>query len=250
VTVKTVLASLAAGFVLGLSGTATAAAPAPAPTLQSVSVTDTDRAEFRAAIASSETLVLVMKEFPAEFAAFETQLLSDAKAGRVTAIDVRNRTSEFVTGIQMQVSKFGKSAPASDIGLLYRRSLAALKALQAVNLQACYAFGEGKGLGPDMVGSLPPDAFKAVESYGAFELRVGIAGRRSGITYAPLIEDDVIPVIELYVSKGGDPNYLVAVGEGKADTMLADERCNGAVLWRESVVAQPDLFIARLMSSD
>ena len=250
-----VMRMLLAGFatcVLLATGSGAVAAPTAPAASSTITepVTEADRQEFREAISVNPILVIVMKEFPGEYAAFESRLLADAKAGRVTAIEARDRTNVFITGIQTPLLQLAKFAPDDEIAELYRTNLSTLQALAKVNLQACYLFGEGTGLSPEIAGSLPPEAFNVVAAYGAQELRAGIAGRKARLVRQPLTEGEIAPLIEIFISKNGDTNYLVARADGAAISLLAEDRCRNSIIWMESVLEMPKATMGRLMNTE
>ncbi|MDP1738127.1 MAG: hypothetical protein Q8L23_11895 [Caulobacter sp.] len=245
---RAILAGLAACILLATGGAALAA-PSASTTIAEP-VTEAERQEFRQAISGNPILVIVMKEFPGEYAAFETQLLADANAGRLTATQARDRTNVFITSIQRPVIGMVRFAPDEEIAELYRMNLATLRALAKVNLQACYLFGEGAGVTADIASSLPPAAFDAVAAYGAQELRAGIVGNKTRIDRRPLTEAEITPIVELFVSKEGDTAYLIAIADGQADTLLTEDRCRNAILWMEAVVEQPNATMGRLMATE
>lgn len=245
------LAGLATCMLLATGSGAVAAPAAPAASSMTAEpVTEADRQAFREGISSNPILVVVMKEFPGEYAAFETQILADAKAGRVTAVEARDRTNVFLSGIQAPILGLMKFAPDDDIAKLYETNLSTLRVLARVNLQACYLFGEGEGLSPEIVSSLPPEAFAAVASSGAQSLRAGIAGQKARIERKPLTEGEIRPLIEVFISRNGDTDYLVALGDGNGDSMLAEDRCRNAVIWVESILEMPKATIGRLMNTE
>lgn len=241
------LIGLALSAALAATGQASAASKvAPEPT--AVTVTTADRAEFRRGIGDEELVAVIMSEFLAEYGEFETQLLTDAKAGALTPAEARNRTLAFLTMVRTKAIAFRGQAPDSEIFQLYERKIAVLKEMQRASLAACYSFGEGSGIASEI--ALPPEVRASLNAYERFSFKVGISGRKAGIKRRPLMQAEFAPIIEQYKALGGDIDYLRALSSGTEADLSASSRCDGAIRWLEAITAQPPEFVARFLTTE
>lgn len=243
VTVRTmsIIAALAAALVF--PGLAQAAPASPTP----IEVTQADRDDFRSALTGNPMMAQIRAEWPTEYLTFETSLLGDFKAGKLTLAQANQRTYDFVASLQGQVAPYFAQATDADLVAFGRERLAILELMRGVNLQACYEIGEGIGLSLATTQAIPEHLLDRLSGFAAWELRVAISGRRAQIRRQPPTAEEFASVFKAYEARGGPAEYLEAARDGRLGTTSLNTRCDGAIAFSKSVLDQPPALAARML---
>ncbi|WP_150131321.1 hypothetical protein [Caulobacter mirabilis] len=195
-------------------------------------------------------LTLIQESFPEEYGPFETQLLRDASTGALNTQQVMERTSTFITAIQLRLLPDLPKASAAELKALMVQHVAATQVLQKYNLHACREFGAGRGSTMEMYASLPEEAVRALQAYSATEMRTAISGAKQKLRHAPLKDGALEPVVLRYEKAGGSLEFLAVMADPSSGVLTPAEHCRDTILWLQLISEESPELIASVLSAE
>jgi len=241
---------LALMLVTAAGGVATAAADPKPPATADQTVTAQEREAFRGGIRrGGETMPLLMDAFPDEYTAFETKVIVGVKAGELDMPAVQKMTYQWVMGLKARMMTNLSKASDADIVALGHAQVGLIGRLGKTYPRLCYEFVELGGPSQDTMLGLPHGVTAEIDKLGARQLRAAAAGLKAPVTRGPLTEADVTPVLAPFRKRGGDMTWLAAFGKPDALAKFTPEaRCQNALIWTETILAQPAPVAAHLLA--
>jgi len=225
-----------------------AGAQAPAPGRP---VTEQARTEFRAGMAKSdfgEVLALIRQRFPADYEAFETEMLAKGSTRPEDQDWMRARTTDFMQSVDARLKPARAVAPDEAVIEMGRRKLALMQAARPLSPRLCYEYIEAKS--PTLAALEPVHTALRVQIFAlqAAEMRAGLAGEATPTPRAQPSRDDVLALVQAFTARGGDMAWFKSLGTRQPLTAYTDaQRCNSALAWQAAMVAQPADRAARLL---
>lgn len=243
--------TLIAAATLALSAAAVSAAPAkPA---EQVSAQNPSPKEIRRIlrediIGDNAVYKLIKGAFPAEYQAFEDQMVAYMLSDGFTAQGMQDRINRFETDIRETVSPYRKLAPDDRLIALARMQLDTILTLQRGHRRACHEMAENGFLSPQSINEIGDDAVPKMLAFSQAGFETAIAGKAAPVKRAGPTPADDQAIIDEYIKRGGDPMWIQAVNTGQGATMTAKARCTNGALWWQSILAQPNDRIVRVMT--
>ncbi|PTS89436.1 MULTISPECIES: hypothetical protein [unclassified Caulobacter] len=214
-------------------------------------VSEKERSDFRAGLASSaggQTFALVIKHYPEEFRAFETELLSDLLNGRVDMAGVQTRTFNFMMSIRTRMAPNVRRAPTPKLVAFGEAQLSLMKTLLPIAPRVCYEYAELGGPTPEAAQGAPRTIDPYLNAQNAVQFDVAIAGETSPTPHDSPNGEDFSTAFAEFSRRKGDADWLKAMSIGAPRTQTDSQRCAAAIVWIESILSQPPERAARLLA--
>ncbi|NBB17329.1 hypothetical protein GVN21_18350 [Caulobacter sp. SLTY] len=245
---KLIHAFVTAGAIALTSVAAVSAAPAKPAVAQKQSPTEIRRILREDIIGDNVVYKLIKGAFPTEYQAFEDQMVAYMLSDGFTPQGMQDRINRFETGIRETVGPYRKLAPDDRLLGLARMQLDTILVLQRGHRRACHEMAESGFLSPQSINEIGDDAVPKMLAFSQAGFETAIAGRATPVKRAgPSVADDQA-IIDEYIKRGGDPMWLQAINSGQGETMTAKARCTNGALWWQSIMAQPNDRIVRVMT--
>ncbi len=214
-------------------------------------VTEQARAAFRADMAKvdfGEVLDLIRQRFPADYQAFETEMLAKGSPRPEDQDWMRASTTDFIQGIDARLKPARAVAPDVAVVEMGRRKLALMQAARPLSPRLCYEYVEAKY--PTIAALEPVHVALRVQIFAlqAAEMRAGLAGEATPTPRAQPSREDVVALVGAFMANGGDMAWFKGLGARQPQTAYTDaQRCGFALAWQEAMVSQPADRAARLL---
>jgi len=209
-----------------------------------------ERDEFRTALIQNggDAMRDVIAMYEAEFRAFEDKLYADVTTGKMSVLDMQKRTYDFVVTMRDRSMKAVRSAPDKDFLAYADTQLELMRLASKSNFKACYEMVELGGLSLDTATSMGPDLRAALTRVSAAQAVAARTGAAHPVKREPAGEAEIQLVVHQYGDRNGDMAWLQAMGSKDFSNVTYEQRCHSAIIWVETLRAQPDALAARLLA--
>lgn len=242
-------------FLAGLLITASLLLAAPAALAQAGNrpvVTEALRDEFRRGFieGSGGMMRYLIEDYPAEYRAFETDLITDLLAGK-TADQVRPKVISFMGVMTPKLYEGIYDAPDKEIIAWTTAQLALGKILAAYDPMRCRRVMESD----DWAGvhdslKSDPRSSEAVKRFVHSALEAARAGRRTPVKRTRVSDDELRPIGQAFLAAKGDQVWLDSIGTARINSLTDEQRCRNSIIWSETILRQPAPLAARTMLTD
>lgn len=236
-----------AGFSLALPTAMPAVAAAQTPTPPQI--TPELRKMFRDAMIESggEFMKELIEQFPAEYYAFETEMLEGFLAGTLTPERAQQRGFEFSSGLVPRMYEGVNMAPDDEVLALARLQLKTAREFSVDSPKLCYQFLEGS-TEANSTSDLSPEGLKSLNAANLAMMRLAKSGRAAKIKRAAPSPAEIAQIRTAFKARGGDERWLAGVGGGSFGGMTDKARCATAIVWMETLLAQEKSLAVRTLA--
>jgi hypothetical protein len=213
-------------------------------------VTDELRELFRTTLLASpggSLLKELMQSFPAEYRAFETDMLETALAGALTEELALKKGFDFSRGLSVRLFEGWQDAPDADLLAFTELSLGVLRELSAVDPPTCASLASGR-FDLASTAAIPRKMIDSINEVSLARVRMARKGRASPVKRQPPKPEELFSLGNRYAALGGDRRWLTGLATASFGDMTPAAQCRNGIAWTQAILEQSDEMAARIVA--